>query len=111
MVATDLAQFFGRGHVFQLPVSDRRDAAFLARVPILFDGSATHEELLTRIKAGAKISVAQPAGANGGKDRRTGLGANGIAMFVLTPGEQLDVVTAGDRTELREGQQLIGLQG
>ena len=67
-------------------------------------------ELLSRIKAGDKISVAQPAGGNGGKDRAD-LGANGMAMFVLTPGEQLDVVTAGDRTELREGQQLIGLQG
>ncbi len=111
MVATDLSEYFGRGHVFQLPVSDRRDAAFLARVPILFDGSATHEELLTRIKAGGEISVAEPTGPNGGKDRRTGLGANGIAMFVITPGEQLDVVIAGDRTELREGQQLIGLRG
>ena len=111
MVATDLSEYFGRGHVFQLPVSEQRAAAFLSRVPILFDGSATHEELLTRIEAGGEISVAEPAGANGGKDRHAGLGANGIAMFVLTPGKELAVVAAGDRTELHEGQELIGLRG
>ena len=111
MVATDLSEYFGRGHVFQLAVSERREAAFLSRVPILFDGSATHEALLTRIEAGGEISVAEPAGANGGKDRRAGLGANGIAMFVLTPGKELGVVAAGDRTELHEGQELIGLRG
>ena len=110
-VATDLSEYFGRGHVFQLPVSEKRAAAFLARVPILFDGSATHEELLARIKAGGKISVAEPAGANGAKDRSAGLGANGIAMFVLTPGKKLEVVVAGDRTELHKGQELIGLLG
>ena len=101
IVATDLSEYFGRGHVFQLPASEQQEATFLARVPILFDGSATHEALLTRIQAGGEISVAEPAG----------LGANGIAMFVLTPGKELDVVTAGDRTELHEGQELIGLPG
>ena len=112
MVATDLSEYFGRGHVFQLAVSERRAAGFLARVPILFDPSATHQELLTRIEAGGEISVAEPAGAKGGgTDRRAGLGANGIAMFVLTPGKELDVVVAGDRTELHQGQELIGLRG
>ena len=40
-----------------------------------------------------------------------GLGANGIPMFVLTPGMELAVVAAGDRPELEEGQELIGLRG
>ena len=111
MIATDFSEYFGRGHVFQLAVSERREAVFLARVPILFDGSATHEALLTRIEAGDEISVADPAGANGGKDLHAGLGANGIPMFIHTPGRKLDVVTAGDRTELLEGQELIGLRG
>ena len=111
MVATDLSEYFVRGHVFQLPVSERREAAFLSRVPILFDDSATHKELLTRIKAGGAISVAEPAGANGGKGRLAALGANGIPMFVLTPGKELDVVAAGDRVEPHEGQELIGLRG
>ena len=111
MVATDLAEYFGPGHVFQLAVSERREAAFLSRVPILFDGSATHKELLSRINAGGEISVVEPAAGNGGQDGRVELGANGIPMFVLTPGEELRVVAAGDRTELHEGQELIGLRG
>ena len=111
MVATDLSEYFGRGHVFQLAVSERRAAGFLARVPILFDPSATHQELLTRIQAGGEISIAEPAGAKGGTAPRAGLGTNGIAMFVLTPGKELDVVVAGDRTELHQGQELIGLRG
>ena len=110
MVASDLSEYFGRGHVFQLPVGERRAADFLARVPILFDNTATHEALLRRIEAGEDISVTEPAGANGGQDPRARLGANGIAMFVLTPGEKLDVVAAGDRTELQEGQELIGMR-
>ena len=65
MVASDLSEYFGRGHVFQLPVGERRAADFLARVPILFDDSATHEALLRRIEAGDDISVTEPAGAKG----------------------------------------------
>ena len=111
MVATDLSEYFGRGHVFQLPASEQRAAAFLSRVPILFDSSATHEVLLSRIDADGEISVVGSAGADGGKGRIASLGANGIAMFVLTPGKKLDVVTAGDRVDLNEGQELIGLRG
>jgi hypothetical protein len=110
MIASDLSEYFPRGHVFQLPISEHRSAGLLARAPILFHDSATHEELLTRIEAGGDISVAEPAGADGGKDPRAGLGANGIAMFVHTPGRKLDVVAAGDRPELQEGQELIGLR-
>ena len=111
MIAGDLSEYFPRGHVFQLPISEHRAAGLLARAPILFHDSATHGELLARIEAGGDISVAEPAGANGGTDRGAGLGANGIAMFVHTPGRKLDVVAAGDRTELHEGQELIGLRG
>jgi hypothetical protein len=32
-------------------------------------------------------------------------------MFVHTPGKELGVVAAGDRTELHAGQELIGLPG
>ena len=109
-VATDLAEYFGRGHVFQLPAGGPA-APFLARVPILFDESATHQALLTRIDAGDRISVAGPPGANGGTDPRAALGTDGIAMFIHTPGKDLHVLTAGERTELHEGQELIGLHG
>jgi Sodium/hydrogen exchanger family/TrkA-N domain len=110
MVATDLSEYFGRGRVFQLPPSEQRAAAFLSRVPVLFDGSATHDALLTRIETGAEIAVAPPSGTDGRTDR-TGLGADGIAMFVHTPGKELEVIVAGDRTGLHEGQELIGLRG
>ena len=110
VIASDLSEYFPRGHVFQLPVSEDRAAGLLVRAPILFHDSATHEQLLTRIEAGGEISVAEPAAANAGTDPRAGLGANGIAMFVHTPGRKLDVVAAGDQTELHEGQELIGLR-
>src|SRR5262249_26797310 len=109
MVATDLSEYFGREHVFQLPVSERREADFLSRARILFDGSATHDALLSRIEAGDEISVAEPADANGGKDRRADLGADGIEMFILTPGKHLHILVSGDRPALEVGQELIGL--
>ena len=109
MIATDLSEYFGRGRVFQLPVTDGRAADFYTRVPVLFDDSATHDELLARIKAGDKVAVAQPAGANGGTDLRARLGADGIPMFVLTPGKDVHVLAAGDRPPLKPGQELIGL--
>jgi NhaP-type Na+/H+ or K+/H+ antiporter len=112
MVATDLSEYFGRDRVFQLPVKDGPAADFLTRVPVLFDDSASHDELLARIEAGAEIAVAEgPAGANGETDLRARLGADGMPMFVHTPGKDLRVVTAGDEPTLESGQELIGLNG
>ena len=109
MIATDLSEYFGRGHVFQLAVTRGQAADFYTRVPVLFDDSATHDELLARIDAGGVIGVTQAAGANGGTDPRARLGADGIPMFVLTPGKDLHVLAAGDRPPLKPGQELIGL--
>jgi NhaP-type Na+/H+ or K+/H+ antiporter len=112
MVATDLSEYFGRDRVFQLPAKDGQAADFLTRVPILFDHSASHDELLARIEAGAEIAVAEePAGANGETDLHACLGADGMPMFVHTPGKNLRVVTAGDEPTLESGQELIGLNG
>ena len=69
MVATDLSEYFGRDRVFQLPASDERTADFYTRAQVLFDDSATHDELLARIKAGAEITVTEaPAGGKKGTD-------------------------------------------
>jgi NhaP-type Na+/H+ or K+/H+ antiporter len=112
MVATDLSEYFGRDRIFQLPAKDGRAAGFFTRVPILFDDSANHDELLARIEAGAEITVAEaPAGANGETDVHARSGADGMPMFVLTPGKHLRVVTAGDEPTLESGQELIGLNG
>ena len=109
MVATDLSEFFGRDHVFQLPVKDERTADFYTRAQVLFDESASHDELLARIKAGAEVTVtdAPPAGKNG-KDNGAGR-AVALPMFVHTPGKDLRVLTAGEHPDLKPGQQLIGL--
>ena len=111
MIATDLSDYLGRGHVFQLPVAEGREADFYTRVPVLFDDSATHDELLARIEDGSEIVVAEPtAGANGGEtDIQTRLGMTGMPMFLLTPGKDLHVITTGDRPPLEPGQELIGL--
>src|SRR5262249_34970005 len=109
MVATDLSEYFGREHVFQLPVSAHRAADFLTRVPILFDSSATHEALLSRIEAGDEVSVVEQAEANGGGDRHAGLGPDGIAMFIVTPGKHLQILVSGDESKLEAGQELLGL--
>lgn len=110
MLATDLSEYFGRGHVFQLAADDERTASFYTRVPVLFDESATHHELTTRIEAGGEIAVLDvPTGANGETDVDAALVADDTPMFVHTPGKELRVLTAGDRPPLSPGQQLIGL--
>ena len=109
MIATDLSEHFGRGHTFQLPITEGRATDFYTRVPVLFDDAATHDELLARIEAGGEIAVAQAAGGNDGTDIGARVGATGIPMFVLTPGKDLQVLAAADRPPLKPGQELIGL--
>jgi hypothetical protein len=110
MAATDLAEYFGRDRVFQLAVSEGPAADFLTRVPVLFDNSASHDALLTRIKGGAKIAVAARAtGENAQAAVQDRPVVSGMPMFVLTPGKTLRVLVAGDEPELETGQVLISL--
>ena len=77
MVATDLSEYFGRDRVFQLAAKRRADRR--TSTPgrtVLFDDSATHDELLAQIKAGGEITVTE-APANG--KNGTGDGADGAA--------------------------------
>ncbi len=108
MIATDLAEYFGRDRVFQLPVEPAPGADFYTRAQLLFHDSATHDALAARIEAGAKIA-AVPAPTTGKRDVGANVGADGIPMFVHTPGKQLRILTAGDRPALEAGQELIGL--
>ncbi len=108
MLATDLSEYFGPDRVFQLPAKDKRTAEYYTRAQVLFNDSADHEKLASLIKSGAKIIVTPPA-AGGNEDIAAQLGADGIPMFVLTPGTDLRVLTAGDRPALKAGQELIGL--
>jgi NhaP-type Na+/H+ or K+/H+ antiporter len=110
MVASDLSEYFGRDHVFQLPAKDERTADFYTRAQVLFDDSATHEELLARIDAGAEFAVIKaPAGADGETETRARPCEEGMPMFVHTPGLDLRVLTAGDEPHLQAEQELISL--
>jgi NhaP-type Na+/H+ or K+/H+ antiporter len=110
MVASDLSEYFGRDHVFQLPAKDERTADFYTRAQVLFDDSATHEELLAQIDAGAEFAVTKaPAGADGETDTRARPCEEGMPMFVHTPGLDLRVLTAGDEPHLQAEQELISL--
>ena len=109
MIATDLSEYFGRDRVFQLAAKGDGSGDFYTRTTVLFDHSATHEQLLAQIKAGGTVSFT--AGPASGK-KETGDGAGSAAdlpMFVLTPEKELQVIAAGDHPTLGIGQELIGL--
>jgi NhaP-type Na+/H+ or K+/H+ antiporter len=109
MAATDLSEFFGRDHIYQLPAKDERTADFYTRAQVLFDDSASHDELLAQIKAGGKITVSKtPANGKKGSGNDNGEVVD-LPMFVLTPGKDLQVLAAGDHPTLGIGQELIGL--
>lgn len=109
MAATDLSEFFGREHVYQLPVKDGQAASYYTRAQMLFDRLATHDQLAARLAGGAEIAVAKSPAVAGDTNIRGLLGSGGIPMFVVTPGKHLHVVTAGDQLSLDAGQELIGL--
>ena len=99
MAATDLSEYFGRDRVFQLPAKDEQAADFYTRVTVLFDDTASHDELLARIEGGAEVTVT----------KATTEEAGGMPMFVNTPDKDFRVIAAGDRPKLESGQELIGL--
>jgi hypothetical protein len=109
MVATDLSEYFGRDRVFQLAPADERTTDFYTRAQVLFDDSATHAELLSRIEAGAEITVSEaPAAGKNGKDAGVHRAA-ALPMFIHVPAKDLRILTAGDEPELETGQELISL--
>jgi NhaP-type Na+/H+ or K+/H+ antiporter len=109
MIATDLSEYFGSEHVYQLPVRDRRRADFYTRGQTLFDGSANHDWLAARIAGGAEITILASPSLAGEADLRDRVGEGEVPMFVYSPGKHLHIVTAGDRLRLQVGQELIGL--
>ena len=108
MVATDLSEYFGREHVYQLPPKRGQTASFYTRAQTLFDSSASHDEIAARIQRGGEITVAA-APATGSTAIMDRVGATGIPIFIYTPGKHLHIITAGDRPALDPGQELIGL--
>ncbi len=108
MLATDLSEYLGRDRVFQLPLKPGPAADFYTRTRLLFDESATHDQLAERIAGGAQITTEAAIPA---KETATAAppGADGLAMFIHTPGVSLRILTAGDHPAVKPGQELIFL--
>jgi len=108
MTATDLSEYFGRNRVFQLPVAAGHASDFYLRAQPLFDNAATHTELAARIDAGATLEIL-PATVSGGASIGGYLGADGIPMFIVSPGKSLNVLVSGDTPAVESGEVVIGL--
>ena len=80
------------------------DTDFYVRSRVLFDDSATYDELETRLEQGAVIDGLK-VGVDGHAEVREGA----IAMFVLSP-DSLRVLTAGDAPKPDPGDALIWLE-
>ena len=89
--------------VLQLAPSGGDDTDFYVHSRVLFDESATHDELEARLKRGAVVD-ALTEGPEGQAEASEGA----IAIFVRSP-DKLRVVTAGDAPKLAPTDELIGL--
>ena len=103
MLSADLGQYFGHDRVYQLAPSGGDDTDFYVRSRVLFDESATHDELEARLEQGAAVDALKV----GLKDQAE-VGEGAIAMFVLSPAE-LRVLVAGEAPTPHPSDELIGL--
>ena len=103
MLSADLGQYFGHDRVYQLAPSGGDDTDFYVRSRVLFDESATHDELEARLEQGAVVDALK-VGSEGHAEG----GEGAIAMFVLSP-DKLRVLTAGEAPNPDPGDELIGL--
>ena len=106
MLAADLGESFGRNNVYQLATSEEDDSGFYVRAQVLFDHSATHDELAERLDRGAGVEAVE-VDSEGGVD----FDRRAITMFVLRADEELRILTAGAGLELEPGDELVGLAG
>ncbi|MFA9400964.1 MAG: cation:proton antiporter [Acidobacteriota bacterium] len=104
MVAADLSENFGRDHVYQLATGEGDETGFYLRAKVLFDESATHQELAARLEQGTRIESVK-VGPKGEAE----IDEEMIAMFVLGAEEELRIMVAGDEPELVPDSELIGL--
>jgi hypothetical protein len=104
MVAADLAEYFGRSHVYQLATGEEDESGFYIRAQVLFDASATYGELAARLEQGATVT-----GAKAQASAHADLGEEAIPMFVLEAGAGLQILAAGNDPSPSPGDELIGL--
>ena len=103
MMSADLGQYFGHDRVYQLAPSGGDDVDFYVRSRVLFDDSATHDQLEARLGQGAVVD-----GLKVDSEHRPAVDDGAIAMFVLTP-DALHIVVAGEGAEPGPGDELIRL--
>ena len=103
MLAADLGQYYGHDRVYQLAPSGGHDTDFYVRSRVLFDESATLDELEARLEQGAVVDVLKV-----GFESHAEGGEGAIAMFVLSR-DELHVLAAGDAPKPDPGDELIGL--
>jgi NhaP-type Na+/H+ or K+/H+ antiporter len=104
MVAADLSENFGRDHVYQLATGEDDETGYYLRAKVLFDESATHEELAARLEQGARFESVK-VGPKGEAE----IDEEMIAMFVLGAEGELRIMVAGDEPELVPDSELTGL--
>ncbi len=104
MVAADLAEYYGRAHVYQLATGKDDESGFYVRAQVLFDAFAAYDELAARLEQGATVT-----GAKAQASAHADLGEGAIPMFVLEAGAGLRILAAGDDPSLSPGDELIGL--
>ena len=103
MLSADLGQYFGHDRVYQLAPSGGDDIDFYVRSRVLFDESATHDELEARLEQGAVVD-----GLKVDSEHRAAVDDGAIAMFVLSP-DALHIVVAGEAPKPDPGDELIRL--
>ncbi len=103
MLAADLAEFYTRERVYQLATDTDDETGFYVRAQVLFDDTATHQELDAWMQRGADIGSVE-LGAEG----RGSEGA--IPMFVVRGSGGLEILTSAERPVLKPGDQVIGLR-
>ena len=104
VLATDLLALGTRAAIYQLAPDDpdaSGGGSFFERAPVPFGPTATHAELTRRVEAGETVS-ATTVGDDGAP-------VPGTPLFVLTPGERLQVVTERDPARPAPGQVVISL--
>lgn len=106
MLAADLGEYYGRDRVYQLATSEPDSAGFYIRARVLFDQSATYDELEARLERGAHVESVEVDSRG-----RFTLGDRAITMFVVRAGEELRILTADDTLDPDPGDELIALSG
>lgn len=104
---------FGRGEVYQVPPRRTADSADDSHRHLhgrwLFDEELTHDRLGQRIAEGAVIKTTTLSDEFNYESFLDHYGETAVALFVVTPNRQLEVITADTPPDPKPGDTLISL--